>query len=100
MTVTNVSPETIGELFDNALNREEGWGVFLVRDPKGTLRLEVQRIDEMAIFDSDESARSWLWAKAQLGERHRLCLEQLRQAAPEAYQQVFGAGLWKHKKAS
>lgn len=98
--MSGITRESIGTMFGNAENGQEGFGVFLVVGI-GPPRLEVQRVDERAAFPSDVAARRWLWHQAAGGsKRHGEVLAALRAADEVAFQQVMIDGLWGARAAA
>jgi hypothetical protein len=68
-------PLIVGSLrgFSNASAEQEGWGVFLNSD---TRRHEIQRLDEEAVFASDEQALAHVRERAGAGSfPHKAALE-------------------------
>ncbi len=64
------------EEFKPSRAHREGWDIFDV-DSSGYL--EIQRLDEVEIFDSDEEARTWVKNQAACdSDYHRDAIEQIR----------------------
>lgn len=75
--------------FDEAQAVQEGWAIF---DVEG--RLEIQRIDELAIFADDEGAVSFVEAQAEAGsEYHAEALRICRPGESNVPDSMLAAGL-------
>jgi hypothetical protein len=69
---------------DTTENEKEGWGLFntgLVGD-----KLQIQKIDDMGIFDDDIQAIEYVVTKAKEGsERHKRAIEEIKTKNPTEY---------------
>ena len=92
----------INELFDNPVNKEEGFGVFLVVAASGNglsvlshPRLELCKVDSMDTFKTDNHARKWFAQKVLEGNnRYTDLFNQIQDVSPiTAKQIVFAADM-------
>lgn len=93
-----ITPDNINEMFDNPLNKQEGFGIFLVVREAGhnliVPRLELAKIDAMDTFESDIDARKYFMRKLREGpenNRYVKVLNQLNAVDKMAAQQILFA---------
>jgi hypothetical protein len=68
--------------FDNTQAESEGWSIFVCFGSENG-QFQIQRIDEMEVFSSDDEAWELVVSKARSGsEYHRSALQYLRESNP------------------
>lgn len=85
-----IDPTSVGGMFQNEQNAKEGWGVFLVEDPHGDRRLEIQKYDAKTSFKTDAGARAFFRRKmAAIDGRYAEVAEEIKRHHEMSHARLF-----------